>query len=266
MAEGVLQMSEENIGTTNATTEPVTTPLEATTNSIEIDYLGNKETISLDDVETVKALLQKGKDYQRIHDKYESAKTKLSKAEEVARIYGYRDENGQGTVDEFLETVKQNFDSQQIDSLVSSGMTESEAKELLELRQEKEEFKRTKQEYEAKELKKKNDLDFMEYFKLVNHREFTTEDKIPPEVLKAEKQGVPLKYAYADYLAREVSKKAEIEKVNAENKETSAPSMSSTAPDKVTFTEEEVKGMSRADVQKNWSVIAKSMKLPSWKK
>lgn len=247
-------------------TTPTTVTEPTSPREIEIEYLGNKEKISLDDVETLKVLLQKGKNADRVQEKWETAKTKLAKAEEVARLYGYRDENGQGTVDEFLETVKQDFDKQQVNRLVEDGYSENDAKELIELRKEKEELSRFKTEYEKGEQKKKNDLEFVEYFKLVNGRPFTDSDRIPNEVLAEEKKGTPLKWAYADYIAKQSVKKADETKTNTENEQTSAPSMSSSAPDKLTFTETEVKNMSRDEVKKNWSVISKSMKLPSWKK
>lgn len=259
-------------GTAQPNAEPVVEevaekPVEPTSpREIEIEYLGNKEKISLDDLEGLKTLLQKGKNSDRIQEKWETAKTKLGKMEEVARLYGYRDENGQGTVDEFLETIKQDFEKTQVNSLVEKGYSEDEAKELIELRKEKEELTKFKTEYQKSEEKKRNDLEFVKYFELVNGRPFTDSDKIPAEVLKEEKNGTPLKWAYADYIARNNKQKTETEKVNNENLESSAPSMSSTAPDKVSFTESEVKAMSREEVKKNFTAITKSMKLPSWKK
>jgi|SRR5665647_772985 len=253
-------------------TEPVvesiqqTTPEPTSPREIEIEYLGNKEKISLDDLEGLKTLLQKGKNSDRIQEKWETAKTTLGKAEAVARLYGYRDENGQGTVDEFLETIKQDFEKTQVNSLVEKGYSEDEAKELIELRKEKEELTKFKTEYQKGEEKKRNDLEFIKYFELVNGRPFSDSDKIPAEVLKEEKNGTPLKYAYADYIAQQSIKKVKTEKVNNDNLESSAPSMSSTVLDKTAFTETEVKTMSRDEVKKNWPAITKSMKLPSWKK
>jgi hypothetical protein len=255
---------ENSNSTTNAEVEVITEVVETIPNEIEIEYLGNKEKISLDDKEAIKALLQKGRDYDRIQEKYGTAKTKLSKAEEVARMYNYRDEDGHGNVDEFLETVKQSLDKQQIETLVEGGLSEADAKELLYLRSKQAEFDNYKKEQETKKQKETNQLEFLKYFELVNGRKFTDSDVIPKEVLLDEINGTPLKWAYADYLAKKSAEKSNIEKVNEENKETASQSMESTSTAKSSFTEEEVRAMSREAVQKNFKVIAESMK--KWKK
>jgi len=252
-------------GNAQTSAETVTaTPENTTPREIEIVVNGNKETINLDDVETVKALLQKGKNYDNVAEKWENAKTKLSKAEEVARLYGYKNEYGQGTVEEFLETIKQDYDKVQYNSLVDTGIPEETAKELIELRTKAERADSVLKEYEEQKTKRQQELEFVEYFQMVNGRPFTEKDKIPTEVLAEEKKGVPLKWAYADYLARESAKKAEVEKVNEQNKQTAAPSMGSNGSQGLSFTREEVAKMSREEVKKNFGAITKSMKL--WSK
>lgn len=253
-------------GTAPTSAEPTDTtdPGATIPTEIEIVVNGTKEKISLSDIERVKTLLQKGSNYDNVSEKWETAKTKLSKAEEVARLYGYKNENGQGTVDEFLETIKTNFATDQYNSMVDTGIPEETAKELLELRTRVERADSILKEAEAQKTKKQQEIEFVEYFRLVNGRPFDDTDKIPSEVLAEEKKGVPLKWAYADYLARESAKRAEIEKINEQNKQSAAPSMDSTGNQGLSFTKEQVQSMSTEEVKKNYGAIIKSMKL--WNK
>jgi hypothetical protein len=258
---------ENIIGETNAETNIIPEDVAkgpTIPNEIEIEYLGNKEKISLSDIETVKTLLQKGKNADRLSEKWDSAKDKLSAMEELARTYNYRDENGHGNVEEFIQTLKQNYESQTIASLVDGGLPEAEAKELLDLRSKQLEYDEYKKEHETKKQKEQNQLEFLKYFELVNGRPFADNDKIPQEVLLDEINGTPLKWAYADYVARQSAEKNKIEEINETNKETSAQSMQSTSTAKSSFTEEEVRAMNRDDVKKNFKIITESMK--KWKK
>ena len=230
---------------------------------IEIEYLGNKEKISLKDTETVKPLLQKGKNYDRIYEKWETTKPIMSKLEETARLHGYRDENGKGLIDEFLDTIEQNYNKSQIDGLVDKGFSEEDAKEFMELKKANEELAKFKEEQSKKEQKNKNELEFLEYFKQVNGRPFTDSDKIPNEVLIEESKGTPLKWAYADYIAKQSVLNQKIDKVNEDNEKTSSMSMKSTPPDDLSFTREQVESMTTEEVKKNYSKILQSMK--KWK-
>lgn len=197
--------------------------------------------------------------FKKMRLRTEELEKKLKEFEEASKLYGYEKE------EDFAQVLKSNFERQQIESLMGNGMSEEEAKVQLEKEKELENLRRFKTEYEKEQARKQQNLEFLEYYKDIHGRYPTDSDPVPKEVFEiSERTGTPLKYAYADYLAKNALKKEQIEKVNKENAESSAPSMASQGVKKEYYTAEEVKNMSRDDVKKNWKVITESMK--KWKK
>lgn len=109
------------------------------------------------------------------------------------------------------------------------------------------------QERAAAELTKqrmsKEHAEFLDYFNRLEGRAYSPDiDKIPPEVFQnAQRDGVPLKYAYADFKAAEYKAKvAEYEKgaqaaqANAKNAETSTGSVNGGGVQEAVISEEEI--------------------------
>ncbi len=87
-------------------------------------------------------------------------------------------------------------------------------------------------------------------------------ESVPDEVWEAAVDGIGVCAQYALYLKRQEMKKTTADKKNEENATSAVPDVKSDEGE-VYFTPEAVEKMSRAEVDKNWQAILKSMK--NWK-
>jgi len=252
----------------NLQTEIIENVAQPNAKEYEIEFLGNKETVTVnfDNDDEVKQILQKSKNNDRITEKWEQSKSKLSELEEVSRQLGYFNGDGHGDIDAMIKATKENLTKAEIQQIAIDKSTEEIAEELLNSRIKLTEYDAIIQERNVEKQKQKDYSDFMEGFERLNGRKFDDRtDLIPLEVWTEVGNGTPLKYAYAEFFANDISKKNAIAQKNLENKETSTGNVASSGNHGVpSFTKEEVKGMSREEVQKNYDAITKSMK--NWNK
>jgi hypothetical protein len=165
------------------TEQPEQTPF------LKVKY--NKEEMELDE-ERARELAQKGLNYDKTIERLQALESdpRLSFIEDLAQQHGM-------TPDEYIEAVQQQREQSRIDELVSQGISEEVAQELLESRRDREERKKEK-EAKAEEEKKNAEFgEFFNYFREANGREYVpNQDKIPENVWESVNQGVPLKFAY----------------------------------------------------------------------
>jgi hypothetical protein len=165
------------------TEQPEQTPF------LKVKY--NKEEMELDE-ERARELAQKGLNYDKTIERLQALESdpRLSFIEDLAQQHGM-------TPDEYIEAVQQQREQSRIDELVSQGISEEVAQELLESRRDREERKREK-EAKAEEEKKNAEFgEFFNYFREANGREYVpNQDAIPENVWESVNQGVPLKFAY----------------------------------------------------------------------
>jgi hypothetical protein len=151
----------------------------------------NKEEMELDE-ERARELAQKGLNYDKTIERLQALESdpRLSFIEDLAQQHGM-------TPDEYISAVQQQREQSRIDELVSQGISEEVAQELLESRRDREERKREK-EAKAEEEKKNAEFgEFFNYFREANGREYVAnQDIIPENVWESVNQGVPLKFAY----------------------------------------------------------------------
>lgn len=90
-----------------------------------------------------------------------------------------------------------------IDALVNSGKTPQEARLEIERDEWRDKMSALDAKYAAEAKANAEFNEFAEYFHEANGRDFTVSDVIPPEVFViAHENGLPLRFAYSDYLAK----------------------------------------------------------------
>ncbi|MBR2634899.1 MAG: hypothetical protein IKD31_04915 [Clostridia bacterium] len=129
----------------------------------------------------------------------------------------------------------------------------TEEKDSLEPESEKEEMEESRKEQSAEEMMEEDISLFRRLFPDVSS------DKIPEEVWKRVEAGESLAAAYALYSVQKMREEEAIEKVNAENEKKAPPRIRHDGADKVYFSPEAVKAMSRSEIKKNYDEILASM-------
>lgn len=172
----------------------------------------NKEEMDLDE-DTARELAQKGLNYDKVQERLQALESdpRLGFVEELAKEQGM-------TTEQYLQAVQEYKEQERINELVQKGISEDVAQELLENRKFREQYEaeqKTKQE-EAK--KDKEFGEFFDFFKQANGRDFDSKnDQIPQEVWDANKNGVPLKYAYLEHHTKQLQAQLQTIKQNEEN-------------------------------------------------
>lgn len=164
----------------------------------------------------------------------------------LAQQYGWTDVDGNPitTEEAYWRALKAQA---QISELVEKGNDPETARAIIErdeLRARLADIERTTQEQAR--IASQN-AEFFDFYKEVNGKEFSGADKIPDEVFRiSQEQGIPLKYAYAEYVAMgKVEQKRNIEtgkktaEVNAVNAESSTGSVTG-SPQSDVLTESEI--------------------------
>lgn len=217
----------------------------------KINYLGEEKEI---DFEEAKTLAQKGMDYDRQKEKWETVKPTVDSFEEIARGFGFVDEHGHGDTKAYIEAVREAKRQEEIEAL---NLPKELAEELYlsrQDRQEREKFAKVKEE-ESKRLKE--NTDFLDYFKEIHGRDWTQQDGIPEEVKKLNEQGIPLRFAYAEHLTKKMTSERQIEQKNLENQETSPGSISANGTPSGGLTEEMVENMTPQELASRWGEVKK---------
>ena len=170
------------------------------------------------------------------------------------------------TETEYWKAVKS---QREIDALVNSGKDPEAARAIIErdALQSKIAEIETQKQTEAKKNAENNE--FFEYFKEANGRDFSASDVIPPEVFTiAAQNGLPLRFAYSDYLAKAaIAEKKNLvlgkqtAEVNNKNADTSTGSISGTGSAEPEFySRDQVSAMTPSEVHKHFDKIESSMR------
>jgi hypothetical protein len=226
---------------------------------LRLNYLGEEKEITLEEAKT---LAQKGMNYDPLQQKWETSKQTLGKFEEIARKAGFLDANGHGDIAAYQEAANEQLRQREIEELTQGLELPKElAEELYLSRKEREERKALEQRALAEEAQRKQDLEFLDFYREVNGKDFDATTTLPKEVLTAMNNGTPLKHAYAEHLAKELIKEKAIEKANAENSNLSPGSVTGNGAgsEKEFFTSEELDRLSQKDL-KNPAIFDKAMK------
>lgn len=221
---------------------------------LKIKHLDKEYDLSPDDAKTY---AQKGFDYDRVREKYDGAKPVLSFVEELAKEAGYQD------VNQYLEAAKEYKKQEQLNKLVEQNIPEDVAKEIMENRQFREQYKTKEQQLKEQERQTKEFDLFMKSYPEVKS------DQIPENVWTEFQGGKSLVDAYAKHenslLKQELAKFKETEATkvkNAENANLSTGSVTGQGNlnDKP-LTAEAIGNMSTKELSKRWKEVKQVMKM-----
>jgi regulator of replication initiation timing len=121
-------------------------------------------------------------------------------------------------VDEYIQAVNQYQEEQRLNELLQQNIPEEYAREMLENRKFREQLESERQAKQREEQQNAEFNDFFKYFKEANGRDFVPEtDGIPDSVWQANQQGVPLRYAYAEYENQQLRQQLNTLKKNQDN-------------------------------------------------
>jgi hypothetical protein len=136
---------------------------------------------------------------------------RLTFVEELAQREGM-------TTEEFITAFRERQEQQQINELIQNNIPEEYAKEMIENRKFREQFQSKEKEQQEQQKQQAELTEFLGYFKQANGRDFDSQkDAIPPEVLEANQNGVPLKFAFMEHHNNQLQQQLKIMKQNKEN-------------------------------------------------
>jgi len=207
-------------------TEEVSTPTETkeeTVDGFELDVVYNKETKKLSK-EEAKEFAQKGLNYDKLNEKYESLKA----SKELTYLEQKAKENGFDTTEKFVEALEESErkltakqEEEELNKMIDGGVDVEMAKKIIETNKIAKELEFEKAKIKAKEaevLKKEQEdnarREFIKAFPDVKAEE------IPKEVF-IQAESVGLKAAYTEYALDKAKKEIELLKTNNENLEKS---------------------------------------------
>lgn len=173
----------------------------------------NKEEMEIPIDEAI-PLVQKGLNYDKLQERLQALESdpRLAFVEQLAQ------ENGM-EVNEYLEAVQRAREQQALNELIQNNIPEELAQEILESRREREERKRQEQAKKQEEAQHAEALEFFDYFKQVNGRDYDPKgNDLPDEVIEIQQeQGIPMKWAYMQWHNQQLQNKIKVLKQNAEN-------------------------------------------------
>jgi hypothetical protein len=250
-----IEQTEQTESTEDGTAQP-----QAIEPRFKLNFLGEEKEVGLEEAKT---LAQKGLNYDPIKEKWETSKTKLNAFEEIARKAGFINADGHGDLDAYYEAAREQLRQREIEELTSKVNLPPElAEELYQSRQEREQWKAEREQQKAEAEKQKQYAELLDFYREVHGKDFDpATTKLPNEVWKAVEQGVQPKYAYAEYLTKELTRKEAVEKANLENSEASPGGVSGkgTAIEQEFFTNEELDKLTSKDLD-NPNIYEKAMR------
>ena len=244
ISEGISEEEE----TSEEKTEEPQTPTESSednSKSDEVDFKPlldalkgkikyNKEEVTVDSIEELINGYQKGLNYDKKLQELENLQnSKLEVyAREKAEQLGITVDEYMDRVEKYEEAQKRQQEEDELEQLISNGMPDTLARELLALRQTRHDFQKEindlKQEKEqAKQEAEKNKeyQDFLDEFPDVNPKD------IPKEVFEeAEKSS--LSNAYMKWKMKELENQLSIAKTNQKNTQATVGGVTETGPTK----------------------------------
>jgi len=186
---------------------------------------------------------------------------------QLAAQNGWVDGNGNPikTEDAYWSAVKAQA---KIDALVNSGKDPEAARAIIERDELQNKFAEIENQRTAEAKKNAEFNDFADYFQEANGRPLTATDIIPPEVfVVAKENGLPLRFAYSDYLAKsaiaekkDLARGTKTAEVNNKNATTSIGSVTG-SPQSNTVTEAEINAHSNdtAWMMKNYDKVVATL-------
>lgn len=174
------------------TTEELGTEQPQIPSAFKVKFNHEEKEITYDDAIP---LIQKGMNYDKQIERLQQLETdpRLHFVQELAESYNM-------TVEEYMDAVKQQKEQEALNELVQNNIPEEYAKEMLENRKFRQQFESERQTKVQQEKQNEEFNEFFSYFKDVIGKEFNPEkDEIPASVWEANKNGVPLKYAYMEH-------------------------------------------------------------------
>lgn len=193
-------------------TEEVTSEQPTTEESPFLKVKYNKEEMALDE-EKARELAQKGLNYDKVQERLQQLETdpRLSFVEELAN------QNGM-TTEQFIEVFKQQQEQEKLNELIQQNIPEELAQEILENRKFRQQMEQERKSKEQEQEETKQFMDFLDFYKQANGKEFDANtDQLPIEVIEANQNGVPLKYAYMEHFNNQLRQQIQVQKQNEEN-------------------------------------------------
>lgn len=175
----------------------------------------NKEDKDLPESEVIK-LAQIGMNYQeKIQGQFEQLQNDPGRLflQDLAK------ENGFDNVSDFINDFKAMQEQSRIDELVQQNIPEEYAKKMIEMEKFQEQFQQQQQQKEQEQREIEEFVGLNQVFKEFNDRDFNPDsDVIPEEVFNtARENGVPLKFAYESFMAKQLKQQQQIYKQNEQN-------------------------------------------------
>lgn len=195
--------------------QPVEPEAASAEQTVTITHLGQTQEIPLSEAVS---LAQKGMDYD--HVRQERDELRQAPAWEVMDYFAAR--SGQ-TREEYIQTLREQMEQDQLAQYTAQGMDEQTAKTLLELKQFKERQEEENRKKEEEEKKKKEYHRFFESYPDVNPAD------IPDEVWQRVGQGESLLGAYQAHENQQLKAKLAALEQNEKNKQAAVGSLAGEA-------------------------------------
>jgi len=261
----------EELNTVDAVVEEVVTPQ---VEEVEAEVVENVEsevvTDTQEEAEKVVQSPEENAKFAEIRRKYEADKAEAEqKAQDalIAKMYG--ESHGITTVKDYEEAIAKQKEQEAIAAIQEEkNYSEEDAKDLFEARKIKAEKEAQQAELKnaekQKEVENQQNIDFLDYFKSENGRDYDPKkDVIPSEVWELVKNKTPLKYAYMEYELKQLRLGAKATEKNAENTEVALGSVKSDGAIDNDYISEALFDSKKSDqrwVMKNLDKISKSRK------
>jgi hypothetical protein len=179
---------------------------------LKLKYNGEEKEIPLSEA-TI--LAQKGMNY----DKVQTQLQELQNDPGRQFLQSLAKENGFDNINDFITDFKAMQEQSRIDDLIQQNVPEQYAREMIENQKFRVQFQQQQEQKQREEQEKQEYVGLIDAFREFNDRDFNpTTDAIPDEVFqKAQEDGIPLKYAYTDFMNKQLKQQLSIYKQNEQN-------------------------------------------------
>jgi hypothetical protein len=207
-AEGNEQIESEESGAQ----EEATLTEEQQEQLLKLKYNGEEKEIPLSEA-TI--LAQKGMNY----DKVQTQLQELQNDPGRTFLQNLAKENGFDNVNDFISDFQAAQEQARIDELIQQNIPPEYAKEMIENQKFRQQFEQQQQQREQEQREQQEYVGLIDAFREINDRDFNPNtDKFPDEVFQiAQENGVPLKFAYESFMAKQFKQQQAIYKQNEQN-------------------------------------------------
>lgn len=176
----------------------------------EVQY--NKEKKIINDPEELRTYAQKGMNYDKIQSRLEQLESDPLRqwANDYMKKVGY-DDPSKFIADVQKEQSEREFNNR-VQEFVERGYAPDVAREMAELKKENQEIKSQIQGFTQKTEQQREYEDFINWHNEAQQQGLVGElkaDEIPLQVWEAQRRGVPLKYAYMEYVLPQIKVQTE---------------------------------------------------------